>query len=436
MRHKFNEAVNNPPTDSWVIKLMNTVFHKSGSYFGIYVNGTLVPQVKTFSRKHQTAKRSAVRKRYSDLSMKPLLLCLLLSFPALAANLKAPLESIRAVAKEGAGNEQATAAWQVLTQADPATLPEVMAAMNGANPLAENWLRAAVGVIAERAMSADNLPVEAVQAFLQDTKNSPAARVVAFDILQRAEPELAEKITPSLLEDPSSELRRHPVSKLLEAGDEALAQDREDAAIASYQQAMNSARDEDQIKSLAKKLKDLGKPVDLPRHFGFVMDWKLIAPFPNVERKGFDTVFPPETEINLKATYPGKNAEAQWTDFTSRDEYGMVDFNKPFTMLKEVTGYAYSEFESSEERDAQIRLGCKNGWKVWLNGELLFARDEYHRGAKLDQYKLPVKLKKGKNAILVKCCQNEQTEQWTVEWQFQLRVCDATGTALVAKASK
>jgi hypothetical protein len=99
-------------------------------------------------------------------------------------------------------------------------------------------------------------------------------------------------------------------------------------------------------------------------------------------------------------------------------------------MLKEVTGYAYTEFDSAEERDAQIRLGCKNGWKVWLNGELLFARDEYHRGAKLDQYKLPVRLKKGKNAILVKLCQNEQTEQWTVEWQFQLRVCDATGTAI------
>ena len=111
----------------------------------------------------------------------------------------------------------------------------------------------------------------------------------------------------------------------------------------------------------------------------------------------------------------------------------MVDFNKPFTMLKEVTGYAYAEFDSAEERDAQVRLGCKNGWKVWVNGELLFARDEYHRGAKLDQYKLPVRLKKGKNTVLVKCCQNEQTETWTVEWQFQLRICDATGTAILAK---
>jgi hypothetical protein len=349
-----------------------------------------------------------------------------------AASLEEPLAALRAVQKEGKGNEKATAAWQQIAKADPAALPEILAAMNGANPLAENWLRAAIGVVADQAIEAKKLPVEAVQAFLMDTKNSAAPRVVAFDLIQRAKPELAEKITPQLLEDPSSELRRHPVSKLTSTGDEALAQGKKDAALTAFQQAMKGARDEDQIKDLAKKLKDLGSPVDLPTHFGFVRSWKLIAPFTNVERKGFDTVFPPEEKIDLTATYPGKNTEAKWIDYTSTDEYGQIDFNKPYTMLKEVTGYAYTEFESGEEREAQIRLGCKNGWKVWLNGQLIFARDEYHRGAKLDQYKLPVKLQKGKNKILVKCCQNEQTETWTVEWQFQLRICDETGTAILA----
>jgi tetratricopeptide (TPR) repeat protein len=350
-----------------------------------------------------------------------------------AAGLDQPLADIRAVGKEGAGNEKATAAWQRITQADPASLPAILTAMNGANPLAENWLRAAIGVLADQAIAAQKLPVEALQAFLLDTQNSAAPRVVAFDLLQRAEPKRAAKITPQLLEDPSSELRRHPVAKLLGEGEEALAQGRKDAALTAFQQAMKGARDEDQIKDLAKKLKDLGSPVDLPTHFGFLRQWKLIAPFTNVERKGFDTVFPPEEKIDLAATYPGKNTEAKWIDYTSTDEYGQIDFNKPYTMLKEVTGYAYTEFESGEEREAQIRLGCKNGWKVWLNGQLIFARDEYHRGAKLDQYKLPVKLQKGKNKILVKCCQNEQTESWTVEWQFQLRLCDDTGTAILAK---
>lgn len=349
-----------------------------------------------------------------------------------AATLDAPLATLRAVQREGLGNEAAAAAWKQVSQADASALPQILKGMNGANPLAENWLRAAISTISDKALAAKNLPVPALQAFLMDTRNSPGPRVVAFDLIQRTDEALAARITSSLLEDPSSELRRHPVGKLIEAGDEALAQGKKDAATAAYQQAMNSARDEDQIKALAKKLKDLDKPVDLPRHFGFLMDWHLIAPFTNTERKGFDTVFPPEQEISLTAEYTGKaDAKVSWQSFTSQDDYGMVDFNKPFTMLKEVTGYAYTEFNASEERDAQIRLGCKNGWKVWFNGEPLFARDEYHRGAKLDQYKLPIRLKKGKNTLLVKCCQNEQTETWTVEWQFQLRICDATGTAIL-----
>lgn len=362
----------------------------------------------------------------------PSCLALLLAIHVQGADLPSAISQVRSVDREGRGNEAATAAWQTIAQAEPAALPQVLAGMNGANPLAENWLRAAVSAIGDRALAAKATPVAALRDFLQDTKNSPNARVVAFDLIQTAAPKDAEALTPLLLNDPSAELRRHPVSRLLEQGDELVAKNDSTAAVTAYRKAMDSARDEDQIKTLAKKLKDLKSPVDLPRHFGFLMQWHLIAPFTNVERKGFDTAFPPEKEINLTATYPGKNQEAKWVPFTSKDEYGKVDFNKPFTMLKEVTGYAYTEFDSTEERNAELRLGCKDGWKIWLNGEFVFGRDEYHRGAKLDQYKLPVRLKKGKNTILVKCCQNEQKENWTVEWEFQLRVCDATGTAIIA----
>lgn len=368
--------------------------------------------------------------------MKAITLCLLAltvkRLPA-AEDLLKPIEALRSVQREGQGNEAAAKAWQQIVQADPATLPEVLKGMNGANPLAENWLRAALGVIADKALEAKKLPVEAVTAFLKDTHNSPGPRVVAFDLLQRADAKLAEDLTPTLLNDPSSELRRHPVAKLIEAGNAALEKKDNAAAVVAFGKGLGGARDEDQIKELAKKLRDLGQKVDLPKHFGFLMSWKVIAPFSNADRAGFDAVYPPEKELKFDATYEGKGKQAKWVDFTSTDDYGKIDFNKPFGMEKSVVGYAATDFFSTEDRPAEIRIGCKDGWKVWLNGELLFARDEYHRGAKLDQYKLPCHLKKGKNTILVKCCQNEQTEQWTVEWEFQLRVCDAAGTAIVAK---
>ena len=349
-----------------------------------------------------------------------------------AEDLSKPIEALRAVQKEGQGNEAASKAWKEIVKADASNLPVVLKGMNGANPLAENWLRAAVGVIADEALEAKKMPVDALVAFLKDTKNSPGPRVVAFDLIHRADENLAEDLTPTLLNDPSSDLRRHPVAKLIAAGDAAMEKKDKDAAIAAYEKGLGGARDEDQIKALAKKLRDQGQEVDLPKHFGFLMSWKLIAPFSNADRGGFETVYPPEKELHFDAIYEGKSKKVEWVDFTSSDEYGKIDFNKPFGMEKSAVGYAATDFFSTEDRPVEIRIGCKNGWKVWLNGELLFARDEYHRGAKLDQYKLPCQLEKGKNTILVKCCQNEQTEQWTVEWEFQLRVCDATGTAILA----
>ncbi|MCB1227721.1 MAG: hypothetical protein KDK99_18025 [Verrucomicrobiales bacterium] len=340
------------------------------------------------------------------------------------------LKTVRAVGPEGQGNAAATTAWKELATADAAALPELLAGMDGANSLAQNWLRTAVETLVARSTREGQAPVAALTAVLEDTQHDAPTRVLAYEMLKQFAPDQATAHYPALSQDPVAMLRVDAVADLIRQADEKKNAAATDAAKTLYQQALDAARDKDQIDELAKKLADLGVEVDLPKQFGFLMNWHLIAPFTNVERSGFDTVFPPEEKIDLSASYPGKGQEAKWVQFTSQDDYGMIDFNKPFDMLKEVTGYAYTEFDAAEARDAEIRLGCKNAWKVWLNGQLLFARDEYHRGMQLDQYILPCHLQKGANTLLVKCCQNEQTEQWTVEWQFQLRICDATGTAI------
>ena len=83
----------------------------------------------------------------------------------------------------------------------------------------------------------------------------------------------------------------------------------------------------------------------------------------------------------------------------------------------------------------ELRLGCENAWKIWVNGKFLFGRDEYHRGMEVDQYRLTTELKKGRNTILVKLCQDEMKEEWTKGWEFQLRITDALGTP-IASAKK
>jgi len=362
---------------------------------------------------------------------------LLLAPTAIALALLAPLrasveDSVKALAtteREGAGNEAASAAWKQMVAEGPKALPSLLAATGKGSPVADNWLRLACDTITDAAVcNKQAVPLVEIEAFLKDTNHTAPARQLAFDLIAKADSALADKIEPGLVNDPVQELRRGAVQRLIADAKTKTGDD----AKAAYLHALDAVRDEDQTNTIAGELKKLGVTVDLPKHFGFLMQWNVIGPFDNTERKGFAEVFPPEREVKLDAEYDGKKGKVKWQPFTSKDEMGKLDFNKPLGGLKEVTAYAVTNFESPAERDAELRLGCKNGWKVWLNGELLFSRDEYHRGAQMDQYKMKCHLKKGANTVLVKCCQNEQTEKWTVEWEFQLRVCDSTGTAILA----
>ncbi len=361
--------------------------------------------------------------------MKILLAVLLAAFSPLRGGVADSLKSLTAVEREGNGNEAASTAWREVVKAGPSALPALLAAAGKGSTVADNWVRLAGDVIVETALREKAaLPLSEMEVFLADTTHSAAGRRLAFDLLQQADSARAAALVPTLIADPVQELRRGAVQRLMDAAKTKT----DDAAKVAYEEALAAVRDEDQTKIIAEELKKLGVTVDLPKHFGFLMHWNIIGPFDNTERKGFDTVFPPENGVALDATYDGKGKPVKWQPFTSADDYGKLDFNKAIAAQKEVTAYAATTFDAAAERDAELRFGGKNAWKVWLNGELLFARDEYHRGQQMDQYKLKCRLKKGANVILVKCCQNEQTEDWTVEWEFQLRVCDSTGTAILA----
>ena len=52
------------------------------------------------------------------------------------------------------------------------------------------------------------------------------------------------------------------------------------------------------------------------------------------------------------------------------------------------------------------------GNKIWLNGGLLIVNHVYHAGTYIDQYVIRGRLKAGKNVILLKIAQNEETDSW------------------------
>jgi hypothetical protein len=365
--------------------------------------------------------------------MRPIVACLLaISAPHVFGAVDDSLKALIAVEREGKGNESASVAWKEVVNAGPSTLPALLASTGKGSVVADNWLRLAGDVIVANALrEKQSVPFAEIETFIKDTAQAPAGRQLAFDLLRQADSAKADALEPSLATDPVQSLRRGAVQRLMDS-----AKTKQGSEVkTTYLQALDVVRDEDQTKIIVGELKKFGQKIDLRRHFGFLTKWQVIGPFDNTERKGFDTVFAPEKGVQLDGTYDGKGKQVKWQAFESADDYGKLDFNKPLGMQKEATAYAVTTFEADTDRDAELRLGCKNAWKVWLNGELLFGRDEYHRGQQMDQYKLKCRLKKGANTILVKCCQNEQKEEWTVEWEFQLRLCDGAGTAIAAANS-
>jgi hypothetical protein len=256
-------------------------------------------------------------------------------------------------------------------------------------------------------------------------------RRLAFELIQKVDADRAEKLVPAMIDDPSPELRREAVARLIDEAAGLLADGKNEAAGKVYTAALAGAVEDDQVKAIVEPLKKLGQSVDLPRHFGFVTQWSVIGPFDNQKGVGFTAVYPPEKEVDLQAAYEGQKGEVTWQPLATQDDYGIVDIAEQIENYKGSTMYLTADFYSEDEQTVDIRLGTPNAWKLWVNGKLQFAREEYHRGMKLDQYRVAaVQLKPGRNTILFKICQNEQDESWAQRYQFQLRVCDATGTAV------
>ncbi len=98
--------------------------------------------------------------------------------------------------------------------------------------------------------------------------------------------------------------------------------------------------------------------------------------------------------------------------------------------------YAAAEFYSTGRQEVDLRWGSHCATKLWLNGDSLASHRVYHTGDSIDQYQSHATLQPGRNVILLKICQNEQKQSSAQDWDFQLRVCDAIGTAIQSAHSQ
>ena len=125
--------------------------------------------------------------------------------------------------------------------------------------------------------------------------------------------------------------------------------------------------------------------------------WWVIFPFDNVDEQGFDTVYPPEVEIDFEKEYIGKEGrKIGWYKTESRGEN--VFSNVP---EDDVTGYALTYLESDRDQNYLLSLGSDDTIKIWVNDALVFSK-YVHRPLRRADDVIQLPVSKGRNKILVK----------------------------------
>src|SRR5262245_60103583 len=85
--------------------------------------------------------------------------------------------------------------------------------------------------------------------------------------------------------------------------------------------------------------------------------WHYIGPFDDSDGRGFDAVYPPEKEVDLNKTYPGKGgAKVGWKEFPNF-RVGRVNDLRRFTSNEHSCVYLTTEVETDEALDLPVALG-------------------------------------------------------------------------------
>jgi hypothetical protein len=141
--------------------------------------------------------------------------------------------------------------------------------------------------------------------------------------------------------------------------------------------------------------------------------WYYLGPFDNEGGAGFDAVYPPEKEIDLKKSYPTLDGDVGWKEFKDF-RVGSINDLKFFKHNDDACVYVYQEIEAADAVELPISIGSDDGIKLWLNGKKLI-EDNVIRAAAPDQDHTTLKLKAGKNQLLIKIVQAAG------EWAFYIR---------------
>lgn len=128
----------------------------------------------------------------------------------------------------------------------------------------------------------------------------------------------------------------------------------------------------------------------------YIDAWYVLGPFPNPNRRNVDTSYPPESVIDLDASYTGNlGTNLKWQFIQSPSPYVI-----PTDPTEYVIYYAYSELWCDEDMDLWVMAGSDDSSRIWVNDQLIWKSGYRLKPWRLDEGLRKVSFRRGINRIL------------------------------------
>lgn len=178
---------------------------------------------------------------------------------------------------------------------------------------------------------------------------------------------------------------------------------------------------------LLERRGERGEAGDIYREEGYLLDWQVVGPFDNDNRKGHDARYGPElAPFETGQSFTGKLPlePLAWQHMAPEsNQAAYVSFDDRLRPNDRGTGYATTWVYAPRKTKAALRTGTGGPWRAFVNGEAVAGEDVYRTPSPL-QDATPVLLEKGWNRVLIKV----GTEDGM--WGFYARLSAQNGDAI------
>ena len=160
----------------------------------------------------------------------------------------------------------------------------------------------------------------------------------------------------------------------------------------------------------------------IPAKWMYVQDWYVIGPFPNPDRVNLRRKFPPESVVDLDATYVGKDGRTiKWEFMQTRNSTPKESWRTdgkaeivPDNAEEYGIWYAYAEVFSDVACDRWIAVGSDDRSDIWVNDAPVWGSSNKLKQWRIDEGYRRIHLNKGRNRILARIENGWHALGWSV----------------------